>query len=487
MADLPFAQGFYVSESLPISAQECVNFYPQIPKTNTVTTKVLFGSAGLLSKAAAAANEFNRGSHVLSSILYEVNGENLYRIDKSVDAFGVASFTAVAVNGVVPVTGAERVQMSDNGTQMCIIAPESNAKFNAWIYVEGGGLTQISDADFDGPVSSVVYVDSFFMFTKKDGKKFFISETNNGLSYIATDFEDAQVDPDPIRAVFVLNNTPYVFGSETIEPYYNIGGSGFPYQRIQGGVLSKGIVAAGSLAQINSAMVWVGAGENENAAIWISNGKTPVKISTPAIDFAIQKFTDTQLAAAYSVTYSISGNTFVAFTFPDQTTFEYNGATGDWNERASTNLDKPIPWRVTSISQAYGELFVGDAISETIGIIDKETFTEFGSIQRARFVTPPFDNGGMPFSVDSIELVMESGKATTTGQGSDPEILMSYSKDGGNTWSNPIPRKIGKKGEYGTRIIWDQMGRVEREIMFKVEISDPIKRVVIKMEGNFDG
>ena len=206
---LPFAQGFYVSESLPISAQECVNFYPNIPQTGTVTQQSLFGTPGLVEIATAGAEETNRGLHVFNAIPFAVNGENLYRIDRSFDAFGVASFNAVQVNGATALPGTERVQMADNGEsggQMCIILPEGTNQFNAFIFTTAGGLVQITNFDFDGPVSSVVYIDGFFLFTKTDGNKFFISALRDGFSYLATDFADAEVDPDPIQAASVLHN-----------------------------------------------------------------------------------------------------------------------------------------------------------------------------------------------------------------------------------------------------------------------------------------
>jgi len=487
MADLPFAQGFYVSESLPISNQECVNFEPRPVETNTVTRTVLFGSQGLLERASANADEFNRGSDTLESILFKINGNKLYRVDETFDAFGVPSYNAVNVSGSESILGTERVDSASNGTQLCIIAPELDDKFNAWLFTEAGGLVRISDVDFDGPVNSVVYIAGFFLFVKKDGNKFFISSLREGADYNALDFADAEVDPDPSRAAFVLNNQLYILGSLTIEPFQNIGGAGFPFQRIEGGALQKGIFAPRSIIAHGEAMVWVGGGVNEGASIWRSSGGNPQKISTDAIDTEIQSYPDSDVSSAFALTYARDGSFFAAFTFPNQQTFVYNLTSNLWSQRESVNLDLPIPWRVSTITKAYGKLFVGDSISNKIGTIEKDVFTEYGEILRGRFTTPPFDNGGNSFSVDSIELFMETGKAPVTGLDSDPEISMEFSIDGGNTFSNPITRSLGLTGQYRKRIIWDQLGRVEREIMFRFFVSSAIKRVVIKMEGNFDG
>ena len=166
---LPFSQGFYVSESLPISAQECVNMYPNLPQTVTVTRQSLFGTPGLTEIAQASATEFSRGLHVFDSIPYAVNDGTLYRINRTFDAFSVPIFDAEIVG--TGLFGNRLVIMADNGPlnagggagQLCIVIPESDEVFNAFIFTEDPDtLTQISDVDFDGPVSGVVYIDGFF-------------------------------------------------------------------------------------------------------------------------------------------------------------------------------------------------------------------------------------------------------------------------------------------------------------------------------------
>ena len=44
---LPIANGFYESDSLPISAQECTNFYPNIAQAPALNQETLFGTPGL--------------------------------------------------------------------------------------------------------------------------------------------------------------------------------------------------------------------------------------------------------------------------------------------------------------------------------------------------------------------------------------------------------------------------------------------------------
>ena len=60
-----------------------------------------------------------------------------------------------------------------------------------------------------------------------------------------------------------------------------------------------------------------------------------------------------------------------------------------------------------------------------------------------------------------------------TGQGSDPQIMLQYSDDGGITWSNELWETLGKLGKYRTRVEWRRLGR-SRDRVFKVKVSDPV-------------
>jgi len=179
MPTIPFGQ-WYVSESLPIANQNLFNFYLKKPQTATVTEQVLFSTPGIRYQLEAAADELGRGFHVFNGVPYTVNGTTLYRIDRTFNAFGIAVYSLVDVSGGTPIPGTERLIMANNGAeggQICIAVPEGANQFNAYIYTIAGGLIQISDGDFDGPVNGLVYNDGYFVFTKTDSNTFFISDS----------------------------------------------------------------------------------------------------------------------------------------------------------------------------------------------------------------------------------------------------------------------------------------------------------------------
>ena len=328
------------------------------------------------------------------------------------------------------------------------------------------------------------FVDGFFVFSKQDSQKWFNSKLRDGTDYTATDFISAEADPDSLVAMFILNNEVIALGSETFEPYQNIGGSGFPFQRVAGGVQPKGLDSKFAIVEVNDLMIFLGSSVRETPAIWISNGETPEKLSTTAIDNEIAKYSDTTISNTYAFKYSQSGAQFAGFTFPDEETFIYDFTSREWHTRESVDgVGTIIPYRLSSIMDAYGVLLVADAISTKVGVLKRTTFTEFVEIMRRRFVTPQLDNEGEPFWIDALELWGEHGVGLTTGQGSDPQVVMSFSTDGGRTFNNRISRDWGKIGEYDKRSIWNSLGRIPREICFKFEVSDPIKWVFSKVEA----
>ena len=77
---LPIANAFYVSESLPISHQECVNFYPNIVQVpGALSQETLFGIPGITELATTGIlKQVNRGAKVKNGIPYFVNGDALF-------------------------------------------------------------------------------------------------------------------------------------------------------------------------------------------------------------------------------------------------------------------------------------------------------------------------------------------------------------------------------------------------------------------------
>jgi hypothetical protein len=475
---IPIATGFYQDTNKPIAAQECTNWIPKVPETQALTRFQLKRTPGI-ELFTTAGTYSCRGQHVMGGIAYTVNGQTLYRINE-----------AGTVTSIGTITGTSRVSMADNGTQLCIVVPGSTA----YIYTVSGGLAAITDSDFTttlGPSQQVVFKDGYFIHYNNDSAAsnqpiFFISDLNDGTSYDPLLFGTAEADPDAITGLHVNKNQLYVCGSITIEPFQNVGGADFPFQRIPGATIQKGCRAQNSLIDASGTWVFVGGGEGESSAIWAGNGQ---KLSTDAIDSILQSYTEDEISSIYTTSYAELGSYFVIIHMNDRT-FAYDFAASAkmgkpvWHERKSKDIyGRLTNWRVNSIIDCYGMKLVGDNQGPKIGAMKDSLYTEYGdSINRVVSGIPLY-NEGRKTSVAEFELLCQSGTVTATGN--EPHVSRSFSDDGGYTFGNETSRSLGKQGEYKKRQIWRKEGQFQRYRVYKYVIDEPIDTAIFGLQMRF--
>lgn len=474
--------GFYVSDSLPFANQRCVNLFPNFPQAPALKSSSLFNVSGLREVAASSRlnADRNRGAWVFNDTPYFVNGDSLYQLERTLNFAGEPQFRLNRIGEVDG--GSGRVSMADNGTQLIII----NDVGEGFIYepTSSPQFQPISDAGFtaNGTPEQVVFIDSYFVVTTSDNVAI-ISAPNNGLSWNALDFISAEADPDGVVAPFVFKNQLYLLGSETCETYTNIGGAGVPFQRVNGFVLSQGCSAPATVRSIGNAVFWLGRGENEQVSVWIFQGGEPQRVATTAIENKLHELTTEEISAAFSWAYSQRGHDFVGFTVSNFT-FVYDVATQRWHERISDIRDaRGVRFtrrcRINSVVSAYNGLFVGDSEDGRIGQIDVDTYTEYDEPLRSFFTTSPLYDLGNSFSLPAVELVCESGVGNEDQP--NPEVRLEISRDGA-VFENPRSRMLGATGDRRVRQIWYKNGRVSRFCIFRVTISDPVKRRLFALE-----
>lgn len=473
---LEIATGFYQSDSLPLAAQRCINWIPVVPQASALNQRALFGSYGIKQETLTGdtINGQNRGKHVVNGVEYAVNGQNLYSI---------SSTNVVIDHGQIE--GTKRVSMANNGQYLVILDPGNKGYvFNN----EDNTLVQITDIDFITS-DTVSFKDGYFIFTATDGDVFFISNLNQPLVYNALDFGSADVRPDKIVASHVNHNELFIGGEDTIELFQNIGGADFPFIRVPGGDIQKGVHAKDSWIDFDNSFVFLGGDVRELTSAWRFTGGGVQKISTSAIDNAIQEFTKEEISNAFAMTYAYGGNFFVAFTFTSDRipskTFSYDATTSaltgepTWHELQSGVVDGK--WRVTDIVSVYGKLRVGDSVDGRIGTIDKDTYTEYGDPIFRRKSSQPFTADQTPLFVSELRATMESGVGLISGL--DPQLQMRFSDDGARTWSNGFWRSYGVIGDYDEYPIWRRQGRVPRNRVLEFTTSAAVKSNFLRLDA----
>lgn len=482
--EVSIANGIGESRSLPFSDQRCVGWYPSYAQNEAISQAAIFGTPGTdLLTTAATSIEIGRGFHVINKIPYAVNGTTLYRINRTFDANQNEVFTATPV-GTIP--GAGFVSMDDNGFELCIVVPGvSGFIFN----VDTETFTEITDPGFtaSGKSERVVFVDGFFVHIA--GKKIFHSLVNEGLSYNSLDVGSAQADPDSIVSSIVYKNQLMILGSETIEVFANVAKFPFTFQRIAQYFVPIGCFAAFSPIQYNRQFAFIGGSTLEKAGVFWGSGQKFERISTTSIEQKIQKASDTQIAKAFTWTYSEDGAAFLGIVVADNC-FVYDANATQlagkhiWHERKSTRIEltnAQVRWRPNHMVAAYGRILVNDAFNGNFGSISLDTFDEYGVFIKRILSTKPLTAQGENIFIDEVELTMESGVTTDT----DNVILLSWSDDNHN-YEGHLPADIGISGDYTLRQYWRRLGHSPRFRTFEISYSGKDKSTLLKLEIKID-
>ena len=74
----------------------------------------------------------------------------------------------------------------------------------------------------------------------------------------------------------------------------------------------------------------------------------------------------------------------------------------------------------------------------------------------------------------NLQIDCETGLGLSTGQGSDPQLQISWSKDGGHSFTVARWTSLGKQGEFNFRaMLRGVIGRA-RNMVFDIVCSEPI-------------
>lgn len=387
------------------------------------------------------------GLHQNGSRAFAVTPTKMYEIfnDGSYKELG-----DVSLNG--------RVSMEGNGKQVVVVDG-----FKGYYYDSDTNLvSQITTTGFY-PASTVTYQDGYFIFDRKGTGQFFISELLD-VAFDPLDFATAEGQPDQLVAVLSDHREVLMFGTESIEVWYNSGAADFPFERNQGAFIEKGCAARYSVAKQNNTVYFVGS----DRMVYQMAGYTPVRVSNHAVEETLK---NGDLSDCFAYVYQDEGHLFYVLTIPSANiTWCLDISTGSWHIKKSYHFGRH---QSNNSIRFNGKNLVGDFQSGLIFEQTRDYLTDNGSPIVREFTLPTVNNGREFLTIDSFELDMESGVGLTFGQGSDPKALLKFSLDGGKTWSNDKFANIGKIGEYLTRVKWNRLG-VGRQFIFKVSISDPV-------------
>ncbi len=461
-----------MARSVNAADSRMVNLFPEIVPNEGKSAAFLNRAPGLRLLATLGTGPI-RGMwspDPNGSYAYVVSGDTFYRIDTSYNAqiFG-------------NISGTGQVSMSDNGTQIFIAANPDGYVFNMSTQVFG----KITDPDFPGAVT-VGYLDGYFVFNEPNSQRVWITTLLDGTSIEPLDFASAEGSPDGLVSLIVDHREAWLFGSNSVEVWYDSGAADFPLERIQGAYNEIGCVAAYSVAKLDNGVFWLGGDARGEGIVYRTNGYTGQRISTHAVEWQIQQYGDISDAIGY--TYQQDGHAFYVLTFPSAgKTWVYDVSTQSWAERAAW-VNGTFTRHRSNCQMAFNhEILVGDYNDGRVYAFDLNVFADDDQPQRwlrSWRALPQDQNDLRRTAQHSLQLDAETGVGVVYGQGDTPQVVLRWSDDGGHTWSNEHWASMGAIGAYGTRTFWRRLGMTTklRDRVYEVSGTDPVKISIVGAE-----
>lgn len=465
----PILGSSYVARSVNAADNRMVNLFPEIIPEGGKESAFLQRAPGLQLRVVLGDGPI-RGLWQYGKYGYAVSGNSLYRINRDWTADNLGY-----------IGGSGPVSMADNGTQLFIACNGPS-----YIYNAGTGILQkIRDVDFPGAVT-VGYLDGYFVFNEPDSQRIWVTSLYDGTQIDPLDFASAEGSPDGVVGLIVDHREVWVFGTNSVEVWYDAGNADFPLQRIQGAFNEIGCIAPYSIAKLDNGLFWLGQDARGRGIVYRANGYTGQRISTHAIEWQIQQYDNLQDATGY--TYQQDGHSFYVLNLPSaKTTWVYDVATQAWHERANWN-NGAFDRHVVNNQMSYNsQTVVGDYESGNVYTFDLDVYADNGQIQkwlRSWRALATGQNNLKRSAQHSLQLDLETGTGLVVGQGSDPEVMLRWSDDGGHTWSSEHWVKMGKIGEFYRRAIWRRLGMTMkiRDRVYEVSGTDPVKIAIVGAE-----
>lgn len=431
--------------SVAVNNQLTQNCYPILTPGGR-NPVALIGSPGssLFSSVSGAC----RGVHVLGGTLYGVFGTTLYSASQ-----------AGNVSSIGTVTGSGRVDMADDGTNLVIVTG-----YGSTGYVYNGSLAAITDPDFPG-AETVEYTGGYFVF-HSTGDGWFISEVNSATSYNALDV--AANDGEPIQVIREDHREIFVFGTENTRVWINTGNSDFAFERNNSVEIERGTYARWSVARDDNTLFFLG----DDLVVYRMEGYTPVRVSDEGTEAELTQYLtdgyETDLKASYAYSYTDHGHKFYVLTVPNRGTHVFDVGMNAWHSRKHWDYETHHSF---DYAFCYGKHLVG-GIDGNVYEMSRSYHDDAGEIlKRIRRSQVFGDDRRLRWK--KIKLVMNVGNGLTTGQGSDPEVVIRWSNDHGRTWSNERQLGIGVSGDYTKTVATRNCGSSRNRII-EIYQTDPV-------------
>ena len=437
MTQIPILSGIYTDNSPDFRTVYPHNLVP-VPKEQGIASGYLKPADGLELLSAGVGGD--RGGINWNDVCYRVQGSFLV---------SVASDGTITTIGNVGIGGPVTFDYSFDYLGIA-------SSDRLYLY-DGTTLTQVTDVDL-GTVLSFVWIDGYFVTT--DGESIVTTELNDPFAVNPLKYGSSEIDPDPIYSLLELRNEVYAVNRNSIEVFNNVGGSGFPFQRIEGAQIQKGSTGTHAATVFQGRVAFVGGGRNDPPSVFLAANGVDKKIATREIDEILSGYSEAEIADVVIEARNHLEHKWLYIHLPDKT-LVFDAAASQimdrlvWSTLSGGAINRSR-YPARSFVWCYGKWIAGDPITGKISVPVSTVSSHFGEKVTWNFGTTIAYNEGEGALFHDLELVALTGEVAL---GDDPIITTQYSLDG-VTWSEPKTIKAGKQGDRAKRLSWRRQGKM---------------------------
>ncbi len=441
----------FVSSSRSISSQVSKNLMV-VPTPNSSTgPAALMPVHGLKLWSVGEGVDPDRGIHkfLFKDKGWKVSGQKLYSFDSTGNQDLV---------GTIP--GNNLVKMAANATTLLIVVPNSGA------YTTTGSSVSSLAINFT-PVD-VAYLNSQLILLSDQGVIYVGDPGTTVFREVNTFLAESQQDKS--IALQEFNQVLMVLGKKTIEPWDNTGIGNPPFERMNRAIVEDVSAFNRDCIAPNKTSIYI-LGHDKIPYEIVSFNHKKLTQNNPGI---AELFNGYNADDAYLSTFQCYGQDIIAYHFPSELkVWCYSIATGLWFE-IDHEADEQL-WIGKTSAYLFNKWLVGSRRDGSIFELDKDTRTNDGGIMARERIFRPLSGETLSsprdyFQMKSIEYNLETGVGVTD----NPQVMLSYSTDGGKSYSGERWINLGRDGDY-QEFVEDYSNRKFKDLAVKVRYTEDTK------------